>query len=194
MHREIIACTCKKNVCELITLLVTNSAVVTFYQRWRNPEWTKCSVHFCYMYLYMFKIRLKPCTISELVTFRNRYVCGWLVFKYVCALDACTTLLRRVVNQSLHFLIISFQYQFPISIRLVFFFLKCDSRKTKWGSTLIIITLLLGYRMQISLPNFCKATYNYIVNKPINIYFHTADHGDTNYNLFSKHGDGTYVP
>ena len=68
-------------MCEL-TLLVTSIPVVIFNQGWRNPEWTKCSVHFLDMYLYTLKLR----------PFRDGSHSGidvGVAFKYVCALDSC---------------------------------------------------------------------------------------------------------
>ena len=92
-------------MCEL-TLLVTSIAVVIFYQGWRNPEWTKCSVHFADMYLYRFKLGSyhAPCTRSHSGTdicvvdwFSNMYVL-WIP---VVKIHEKLSFLHRVCGKSI---------------------------------------------------------------------------------------------
>ena len=104
-------------MCEL-TLLVTSITVAKCYQGWRNPEWTKCSVQCFDMYLYTFKLRFIPCTISGWAN-SVPYICVVDWFSNMCVpwIPAAKIMINDhssvefVVNQSLHYLIINLQDQ-----------------------------------------------------------------------------------
>jgi len=69
--------------CEL-TFLVTSIAVVIFYQGWRNPEWTKCSVHYIDMYLDTFKLGSYHALFWDGLHFgTDVFVVDWFSNKYV---------------------------------------------------------------------------------------------------------------
>ena len=69
-------------MCEL-TLLVTSIAVVMLYQGWRNPEWTKCSVHFLLHAFIYVQIRFTPCTISGSHSGTDVCVVDWFKKMYM---------------------------------------------------------------------------------------------------------------
>ena len=59
--------------------------------------------------------------------------------------------IKFVVNQSLHYLIINFQHQIPITIRLVVFLsIMILIKQSEVCSTLIIIIMLLECQLQFS--------------------------------------------
>ena len=142
-------------MCEL-TLLVTSIAVVIFYLGWRNPEWTKCSVHFVICiyirsklgsYRHYFGMRQFPEQMFVWLIGFQIYMCpGFLLLK--CMINYHSSV-EFVVNESQHHLIIHFQHQIPITIRLVVFLrIRILVKQSQVCSIFIIIIMWLECQWQ----------------------------------------------